>query len=209
MYFKAVLKEEVDHAGIWREMERLVDEGKLKSIGVSNFNSEQIERLNERARIPIAVNQVECSPYFQNRKLKASMDKLGIRMMAYASLGSAGRTRKDSNPFYGAARKPVIHMVLEDPTVQKLAAAHSRSPAQIVLRFLVQRGMVVIPKSSKRERIVENFSLFDFTLTPEDMAELGALDRGSAARAFDGNWFSFDKELQKIKDFPFAGKDEY
>ena len=89
-FFKAVLKEEVDHIGIWREMERLVDEGKLKSIGVSNFNSEQIERLNEAARIPIAVNQVECSPYFQQRKLRAAMDKLGIRMMAYASLGSTG-----------------------------------------------------------------------------------------------------------------------
>ena len=78
-FFKAVLKEEVDHVGIWREMERLVDEGKLKSIGVSNFNSEQIERLNGAARIPIAVNQVECSPYFQQRKLRAAMDKLGIR----------------------------------------------------------------------------------------------------------------------------------
>jgi diketogulonate reductase-like aldo/keto reductase len=87
---QAVLKEEVDHVGIWREMERLVDDGKLKSIGVSNFNSDQIEHLNDAARIPIAVNQVECSPYFQQRKLKASMEKLGIRMMAYASLGSIG-----------------------------------------------------------------------------------------------------------------------
>lgn len=74
--------------------------------------------------------------------------------------------------------------------------------------------MVVIPKSSKRDRIVENFSIFDFVLDPEDMAALGALDKGSAGRTFNGklelgNWVSFDKELTRIKDFPFAGKDEY
>ena len=174
-FFKAVLKEEVDHVGIWREMERLVDEGKLKSIGVSNFNSEQIERLNGAARIPIAVNQVECSPYFQQRKLRAAMDKLGIRMMAYASLGSTGRRKYSSTLRTG--KNPVVHNLLEDPTVLSVAERRSKTPAQIILRYLVQLGMVVIPKSSKRDRIVENFSIFDFVLDPEDMAALGGLDK--------------------------------
>lgn len=209
---KAVLKEEVDHVGIWREMERLVDEGKLKSLGVSNFNSDQIERLNDAARIPIAVNQVECSPYFQQRKLRAAMDKLGIRMMAYASLGSTGRRKYSSTLRTG--KNPVVHNLLEDPTVLSVAERRSKTPAQIILRYLVQLGMVVIPKSSKRDRIVENFSIFDFVLDPEDMAALGGLDKGSAGRTFNGklelgNWVSFDKELTRIKDFPFAGKDEY
>jgi diketogulonate reductase-like aldo/keto reductase len=100
-------------------------------------------------------------------------------------------------------------MVLEDPTILKLAEKHGKTPAQIVLRHIVQNGMVVIPKSSKHERIVENFSIFDFSLSPVDMAELSVLDQGSKARTFDGYWMSFDRDVQKIKDFPFAGKDEY
>ena len=76
---------------LWREMEKLVDSGKVKSIGVSNFSSVQIEKISKIARIPIAVNQVECHAYFQQKKLRSTMDKWGIKVMAYAPLGSPGK----------------------------------------------------------------------------------------------------------------------
>ena len=99
----------------------------------------------------------------------------GTRMMAYASLGSTGRRKYSSTLRTG--KNPVVHNLLEDPTVLSVAERRSKTPAQIILRYLVQLGMVVIPKSSKRDRIVENFSIFDFVLDPEDMAALGGLDK--------------------------------
>ena len=95
--------------------------------------------------------------------------------MAYASLGSTGRRKYSSTLRTG--KNPVVHNLLEDPTVLSVAERRSKTPAQIILRYLVQLGMVVIPKSSKRDRIVENFSIFDFVLDPEDMAALGGLDK--------------------------------
>ena len=84
-------EDDTDHIGLWREMEKAVDLGKAKSIGVSNFSSLQVKRIMDVARIPIAVNQVECHVYFQQRNLKRAMDKLGVKIMAYAPLGSPGR----------------------------------------------------------------------------------------------------------------------
>ena len=80
-----------DHVAIWKEMEKLVDSGKCRAIGVSNFTSDQLERVQKIARIPIAVNQVECNAYFQQKKLRETMDSLGIKVMAFAPLGSPGR----------------------------------------------------------------------------------------------------------------------
>ena len=87
---KVVLKSEINHIGIWREMEKLVDEGKIRSIGVSNFNSLQLTNIMKQCKIPVAVNQVECSLYFQQKKLRDNMAKMGIKLMAYGSLGSSG-----------------------------------------------------------------------------------------------------------------------
>ena len=101
-------------------------------------------------------------------------------MMAYASLGSTGRRKYSSTLRTG--KNPVVHNLLEDPTVLSVAERRSKTPAQIILRYLVQLGMVVIPKSSKRDRIVENFSIFDFVLDPEDMAALGGLDKVRTGR---------------------------
>ena len=87
---KVVLKSEINHIGIWREMEKLVDEGKIRSIGVSNFHSLQVANIMKQCKIPVAVNQVECSLYFQQKKLRDNMAKMGIKLMAYGSLGSPG-----------------------------------------------------------------------------------------------------------------------
>ncbi len=81
---------ETDHVAIWREMEKLVESGKCRAIGVSNFSGAQLERISKIAKFPIAVNQVECNAFFQQKKLRETMDRLNIKMMAYAPLGSPG-----------------------------------------------------------------------------------------------------------------------
>ena len=96
---KYILKLETDHIGIWREMEKLVDEGKIRSIGVSNFNSLQVANIMKQCKIPVAVNQVECSLYFQQKKLRDNMAKMGIKLMAYGSLGSSGMNATQGNFF--------------------------------------------------------------------------------------------------------------
>ena len=90
---QVILNLKNDHIGIWREMEKLVDEGKIRSIGVSNFNSLQVANIMRECRIPVAVNQVECSLYFQQKKLRNNMAKMGVKMMAYSSLGSTGNNK--------------------------------------------------------------------------------------------------------------------
>ena len=85
-----ILTLDTDHIGVWREMEKLVDEGKIRSIGVSNFSSLQVANIMKQCRIPVAVNQVECSLYFQQKKLREKLAKMGIKLMAYGSLGSSG-----------------------------------------------------------------------------------------------------------------------
>ena len=85
-----ILNVENDHIGIWRELEKLVDEGKIRSIGVSNFSSPQVANIMKQCRIPVAVNQVECSLFFQQKKLRDNLEKMGVKLMAYGSLGSSG-----------------------------------------------------------------------------------------------------------------------
>ena len=88
---QVILNLENNHIGIWREMEKLVDEGKIRSIRVSNFSSPQVANIMRECRIPVAVNQVECSLYFQQKKLRDNLAKMGVKVMAYSSLGSSGR----------------------------------------------------------------------------------------------------------------------
>jgi len=197
---QVILNLENNHIGIWREMEKLVDEGKIRSIGVSNFSSPQVANIMRECRIPVAVNQVECSLYFQQKKLRDNLAKMGVKVMAYSSLGSSGRdaSKLDS--------KSKIHNVFEDKAVGKIAKSHGKTPAQVLLRHQMQKGMIVIPKSVKKSRIEENFGVFDFSLTEEEMKELDAQDQGSAARGFSGQvtMFKYDKDFEKLKDFPFG-----
>ncbi|WP_410642275.1 aldo/keto reductase [Amycolatopsis sp. lyj-346] len=143
----------------WRAFEKLYTDGRVRAIGVSNFQPTHLERLLDVAEIAPAVNQVELHPYLQQRELREFDAKQGIATEAWSPLAKGGS-------------------LLGDPVVAELAVKHSRTPAQIVLRWHLQLGNVVIPKSVTPSRIAENFDLFGFTLTEEEMESLTPLDRG-------------------------------
>ncbi|MBE8517251.1 aldo/keto reductase [Amycolatopsis sp. H6(2020)] len=143
----------------WKAFEKLYTDGRVRAIGISNFQPAHLERLLEAAEIAPAVNQVELHPYLQQRELREFDAKQGIATEAWSPLAKGGS-------------------LLGDPVVADLAVKHSRTPAQIVLRWHLQLGNVVIPKSVTPSRIEENFDLFGFTLTEEEMESLTPLDRG-------------------------------
>jgi diketogulonate reductase-like aldo/keto reductase len=141
----------------WRDMEELVDRGLARAVGVSNYGDDRLEKTVAGARIKPAVNQVLFSPFHYRRELLDTCDRLGVVLESYSPLeqGSA----------------------LDDPTVVAIARRIERTPAQVLLRWGVQKNTIVIPKSSRRERIVENAQIFDFELGDSDMQALDALDR--------------------------------
>jgi len=188
---------DIDLVAVWREMEKLVDSGKCRAIGVCNFNSKQLRQISAAARIPIAVNQVECNLYFQQKALRDAMKPLGIKMMAFAPLGSPGRQSK------GMGEDP---KVLEDKTVAAIALRHKKTPAQVLLRHLIQSGIVVIPKSVKKHRIAENSSLYDFSLTTEEMSKLDRLDKGSKGRTMTLQFVSRvgGAKMEDLPDWPYS-----
>ncbi|GAA2058575.1 aldo/keto reductase [Williamsia deligens] len=146
----------------WRAMLSLVDDGLVGAAGVSNFTVDQLQMLfDETGRWPV-LNQIQCSPALPRRELRAFMTERGIHAQAWSP---TGRTEG----------------VLDDERVAGIAKAHGRSPIHVVLRWAVQQGIGVIPKSADAERQVHNASLFDFVLTDEDMTELEGLDLGEAA----------------------------
>nr|CAD7401748.1 unnamed protein product [Timema cristinae] len=153
---------DTDLISLWKAMEQQVDAGRARSIGVSNFNANQVKRIVQAARIIPANNQVELHLYYQQKELAAFCKALDVTICAYAPLGSPAFPE-----FY-----------VNDPVVLKIAKNHNKTPAQILLRQIVQRGIVVIPKSSNPGRIRENFQVFDFKLTEDEMYELSLLDRG-------------------------------
>ncbi|XP_021353519.1 aldose reductase-like [Mizuhopecten yessoensis] len=163
----------VDLEGVWKEMEKLVDEGKAKSIGISNFNAAQVERIMKCARIKPVVNQVECHAYFPQTKLEAVLKKDNILIMAFAPFGSPGNAALLTNP--GESPPPAL---LEDPVIAKLATKHKKTPAQILIRNLLQRNLIVIPKSITPSRIQDNGNVFDFELPSEDMDTIRGIDKG-------------------------------
>ena len=142
----------------WRALEALRRDGRVRSIGVSNFTETHLERLLDTATETPVVNQVEVQPWLQQDDLIAFNAANGIQTEAWSPLGR-GR-------------------VLGDPTIGRIAAKHGRSSAQIVLRWHVQRGLLVIPKSNSLERIRENSRVFDFELDAVDLAEIAGLETG-------------------------------
>ena len=147
-----------DVYGAWRAMEVLYREGKVRAIGVSNFQPDRLVDLILHNEVVPAVNQVETHPFCQQAEEAGIMARYGVQAEAWAPFAE-GR-----NNLFG-------NEVLTD-----LAAKHRKTVAQVVLRWLIQRGIVVIPKSVHKERMAENIDVFDFTLPPEDMARIAALD---------------------------------
>lgn len=143
----------------WRELEKLYHEGKIRAVGVSNFDPDRLIDLIEFNEVTPAVNQIETHLLCQRRAEGKWLKKYHVQHMAYAPLGQG---RKNE--------------MFEAPALVEITKAHGKTPAQVALRFLMQSGVVVIPKSVHEERIRENFDLFDFALSADEMARLAELD---------------------------------
>jgi len=144
----------------WKEFEKLQKDGLTRSIGVSNFREEDLERLAIETDTVPAVNQIELHPYFQQRELRDYGNAHGIRIESWSPIGG----RRGS--------------LLEDTSIREIAHAHSKSAAQVVIRWHIQNGLVVIPKSVHEDRIRENFDVLDFSLSESEMNIINDLDTG-------------------------------
>lgn len=152
-----------DYYGAWRALEDLYEEGKIRAIGISNFYSDRMVDIASFARIRPMVNQVETHPYNQQIQAKEYMDKYGVQIEAWAPFGE-GRGG-----------------LFEDAILKEIGAKYGKTTAQVMLRWHIQRGVVVIPKSTHYERMVENFDVFDFTLSDEDMEKIQKLDKAESS----------------------------
>jgi diketogulonate reductase-like aldo/keto reductase len=157
----------------WPGMEAASEAGLTKGIGISNFGASEIQDLLKVSQIRPAVNQIQFSPFEYRRSLVEACEDAGVVAQAYSPLGT-GRH-------------------LGDPVVERIASATGRTPAQVLIRWAIQKGLSVIPKSTHRERIEENFAVFDFDLDEESVSALDALDTTSQtpdALAQSGKWWS-------------------
>ncbi|MCG5217433.1 aldo/keto reductase [Streptosporangium soli] len=148
------------YAETWRALEKLYAEGRVRAIGVSNFTTGTLTRLARQAEVMPVLNQIELHPRFPQGELRDLHGKLGIQTEAWSPLGQ-GRG------------------LLDEPVLAEIGAAHGRTPAQVVLRWHLQLGNVVIPKSVTPSRIAENIDVFGFELSADDMAAIGRLDDGT------------------------------
>lgn len=151
-----------DYYGEWRAMQDLHRQGVVRAIGVANFYPDRLVDLVEHNEITPAVNQIETHPFFQRADYQAQMAELGVQIQSW------GPFAEGRNNLFG------------DPTLTAIADAHGKSVAQVVLRWLTERGVIAIPKSVRPERMAQNFDIFDFTLTGDEMAAIAALDTGAS-----------------------------
>ena len=151
-----------DFVSTWQVMEEFYRSGRARSIGVSNFQVPHLRRLAAETEVVPAVNQIEVHPYFTNEEVRGYGAEHGILTEAWSPIAQGG--------------------VLEDPTISAIASRVGRTTAQVTLRWHIQRGDIIFPKSTTPSRIQENFQLFDFELTDDDMAAISALDRGEEGR---------------------------
>jgi 2,5-diketo-D-gluconate reductase A len=154
--------EDSDYVSTWKTLEEFHGDGRARSIGVSNFQIEHLERLASEADTVPAVNQIEVHPYLTNDAARNYGREHGIATEAWSPIAQGG--------------------VLEDPTITQIAEKAGKTPAQVVLRWHIQRGDIVFPKSVTPSRMEENFDLFDFELDASDMGEITGLDRGEDGR---------------------------
>ena len=151
-----------DFVSTWKTLEEFRQDGRARSIGVSNFQAAHLERLAAECDVVPAVNQIELHPYFGNSEVDAYGRAHGIATEAWAPIAQG--------------------KVLDDPVLNEIAGRLGKSPAQVALRWHIQRGNIVFPKSTTPARIKENFELFDFELEPDDVEKVDALDRGEEGR---------------------------
>jgi 2,5-diketo-D-gluconate reductase A len=152
-----------DYVSTWKTVTGLVAQGRLRTAGVSNFQPAHLDRIIAETGITPAVNQVELHPYFANRAVRAGAARHGIAVEAHSPLGHDGQP-------------------LADETITGIAAARGKTPAQVILRWHLQRGTIVIPKSARPERMAANLAVLDFELSAEEIASIDGLDRGESGR---------------------------
>ncbi len=152
-----------DYYGAWRALEDMYEEGRLRAIGVSNFYPDRLVDIASFARIRPMVNQVETHPLNQQHEAHEWMEKYGVQHEAWAPFGE-GKGGMFTNP-----------------VIASVAEKYGKTVAQVILRWEIQRGIVVIPKSVRKERMAENFDVFDFTLSDGDMALMATLDKKESA----------------------------
>ena len=143
----------------WRAMEKLYVGGRIRAIGVSNFQPDHLRRLLDKSDVVPVINQIELHPYLQQTEARKAHEELGVLTEAWGPIARGGE-------------------LLEDPVITGLADKHARTPAQVVLRWHVELGNVAIPKSVTPSRVEENLNVFDFALDEEDIAAIAGLDRG-------------------------------
>jgi diketogulonate reductase-like aldo/keto reductase len=171
----------------YKAAEQMLADGRARAIGVCNFSPQHLENLMSRTDIGPAVNQVELHPFFTQQALRDFHAANGIVTQAWSPLGGVTR--------YRPADASDVKNPLEHPTILELAAKHRKTPAQVVLRWHIEHGVSAIPKSVKPQRIAENFDVFDFALTPEEVTAIDALDTGVRGGP--------DPELIDTKLYPF------
>ncbi|XP_055845513.1 aldo-keto reductase family 1 member B1-like [Episyrphus balteatus] len=163
---------DVDYVDTWKAMEKLVDLGLTKSIGVSNFNSEQLKRLLSNCSIKPIHNQIECHPALNQKKLIALCKELDIIVTAYCPLGRPDPAKKTPG-------------FLFDPKVKEIGDKYKKSPAQVVLRYLIEIGVVPIPKTVTKSRLAENLDVFDIKLSADDHKFLDTFNTGERVIPMD------------------------
>jgi len=152
-----------DYTATWQALIELREAGLATSIGVSNFQPEHLDTIVERTGVVPAVNQIEVHPYFANTAARETTARHGAHVEAWSPLGQGGGE-------------------LSDPVITAIAEQHGKTPAQVALRWQLDLGHIVFPKSTHRERLAENFAVFDFALSTDEIAALAALDKGESGR---------------------------
>ncbi|MGI5888888.1 MAG: aldo/keto reductase [Oscillospiraceae bacterium] len=147
-----------DYLGAWKDMEKAVSQGKVRSIGISNFESSRLEEICEAAGIKPAVNQVECHPYWQQTDLKKRMSKYGTAVESWYPLGHGDKG------------------LIDEPIFAELGRKYGKTSVQIILRWHIQEGNIIFPKTTNPEHMKDNFDIFDFSLTSEEMDEIHRMD---------------------------------
>lgn len=151
-----------DYVSTWRTLGEFVADGRAASVGVSNFQPDHLNRIVTETGLTPAVNQIEVHPYFTNEVARAASHMHGVAVQAWSPIAQGA--------------------VLDDPVIGKIAASHAKTPSQVTLRWHIERGDIIFPKSMHEDRMRENLGIFDFRLTPGEMAQINALDRGAPGR---------------------------
>lgn len=152
-----------DYYGAWKAMEELYEEGKIKAIGVCNFNKRQLVDLITYTRIKPVINQIEHNPFFQESDIKPILNKYDVQLEAWAPFAEG------------------LDDIFNNDILKSIGQKYGKSPAQVILRWTVQLNIVTIPKSVTKERIEENFNIWDFELSENDMEEIAKLDKGKSS----------------------------